>query len=157
MAGRGIERFEDIEAWQLAREAVRSVYGVTKHDAVRRDFGYVDQIRRAVVSIMNNIAEGYERGSNRDFVKFLFIARGSCGEVRSMLYVGLDQGYIDEIQFEEISILCVRVSKATWGLIKSLRRRANWVEGVGLQLFIWAMALQPLTRITFNRCNPCNL
>jgi len=85
-----IQRFEDLEAWQIARELTNQIYTITKKESIRRDYGFVDQIRRAVISIMNNIAEGFERGSNKDFVKFLFIARGSAGEVLSMLYVGLD-------------------------------------------------------------------
>jgi len=89
-----IRRFEDLKAWQYGRDITNTVYSLTKKQQFRSDYGLVDQIRRASVSIMNNIAEGFERGSNRDFVKFLFISRGSAGEVRSLLYVALDQNYI---------------------------------------------------------------
>ena len=75
---------------------------------------------------MNNISEGHERGSNKDFVKFLYIARGSAGEVRSMLYVGLDQGYIDQAAFVRLSELAERASKTCYGLIQYLSENLNW-------------------------------
>ena len=87
-----IERFEEIEAWRVARELTRMVYEVTKGEGFRRDFGLRDQVQRAAVSVMSNIAEGFERGSNREFIQFLFYAKGSAGEVRSQLVVALDQG-----------------------------------------------------------------
>lgn len=77
-----IKRFEDLDTWQVARELTKRVYSLTRDDLVARDFAFIDQIRRSAVSIMNNIAEGFERGSNKDFAKFVFIARGSAGEVR---------------------------------------------------------------------------
>ena len=120
-----IERLEDIKAWQYGRELTNKVYAVTKKPGFNRDYGLVDQIRRAAVSTMNNIAEGYERGSNKDFVRFLFIARGSAGEVRSLLYVALDQGYIADDEFEDICHSCVEVSKTLWGFIKSLRSKSG--------------------------------
>ena len=121
-----IQRFEDLEAWQIARELTNQIYTITKKESVRRDYGFVDQIRRAAISIMNNIAEGFERGSNKDFVKFLFIARGSAGEIRSMLYVGLDQGYLADDTFTRCHDLCVRCSQLCWGLIKHLKKHSNW-------------------------------
>jgi four helix bundle protein len=108
--GSKVEKFEDLKVWQLTRELVRCVYSVTTAPAVARDYGFIDQIRRAVVSIMNNIAEGFERGSNRDFVKFLFIVKASAGEVRSLLYVALDQGYIGAEEFDRIYDMCTQVS-----------------------------------------------
>ncbi|MCP5487536.1 MAG: four helix bundle protein [Verrucomicrobia bacterium] len=89
-----VKKFEELDCWQVARELTREVYALTVGDDCRRDFGFVDQIRRASVSIMNNVAEGFERGSDKEFIKFLYIARASAGEVRSMTYVGLDQGYL---------------------------------------------------------------
>jgi four helix bundle protein len=121
-----IQRFEDLEAWQVARELTSQIYTVTKKESIRRDFGFVDQMRRAAISVMNNIAEGFERGSNRDFAKFLFIARGSAGEVRSMLYVGLDQDYLTDETFKLCHDLCVRCSQLCWGLIKHLKKQSNW-------------------------------
>ncbi len=114
------QRFEELECWQLARELTKSIYELTRQDRMSRDCGFVDQIRRASVSVMNNISEGHERGSNKDFVKFLYIARGSAGEVRNMLYAGLDQGYLDKPTFEKIKELAARTSKACYGLIRYL-------------------------------------
>ncbi len=102
-----VQKFEELDCWQVARELTRAVYAVTQEGACRRDYGYCDQMRRAAVSVMNNVAEGFERGSNRDFVKFLYIARASAGEVRSMSYVGLDQGYISQEIFGQLQELCL--------------------------------------------------
>ncbi len=97
-----IERFEDIEGWQCARELVRMVYGVTNGDEFSRDFGLKDQIQRAAGSVMHNIAEGFDGGSNVEFAKFLRYAQRSCTEVKSQLYAALDQQYITEQQFRAI-------------------------------------------------------
>lgn len=113
--------FEEIEAWQLSRELVKEVYRVSREGAFAKDFGLQDQIRRAAVSIMSNIAEGFERGGNKEFVNFLSIAKGSCGEVRSQLYVAFDQGYVDQVQFESMMHMCIRVSVMLQAFIKSLR------------------------------------
>jgi len=126
-----IEKFEDIVAWQMGRDIANNVYDLTKTNSIRRDRSFVDQMRRAAVSVMNNIAEGYERGSNKDFVKFLFIARGSVGETRSMMYMALDQGYIDDTTFCDVSEKCRKCARMIWGLIKSLRQKADWVEDAG--------------------------
>ena len=113
--------FEEIEAWQLSRELIKDVYRVSREGAFAKDFGLQDQIRRAAVSIMSNIAEGFERGGNKEFVNFLSISKGSCGEVRSQLYVAFDQGYVDQAQFESIVHMCVRVSVMLQAFITSLR------------------------------------
>ena len=125
-----VQRFEDLEAWQIARELANQIYKITKQESVCRDFGFVDQIRRAAISIMNNIAEGFERGSNKDFVRFLFIARGSAGEVRSLLYLGLDQGYLTNSEFSECRDLCIRSGQIIWALIKGLRKRVDFISGM---------------------------
>ena len=91
-----VNRFEDLEAWKIAREIVRAVYGVSQNERFARDYGLKDQIRRSSVSIMSNIAEGFERDGDREFANFLSIAKGSAGETRSLLYVALDQNYISE-------------------------------------------------------------
>ncbi len=106
-----VERFEDLDAWKVGRELATLIYACGREISLSKDYGFKDQIQRAAVSVMNNIAEGFERGSNKDFAKFLFIARGSVGEVRSMLYLALDQKYITEQQFEDASNLCVRESQ----------------------------------------------
>jgi len=135
-----IRRFEDLEAWKFGRKLTKAVYSLTLNENFSRDFGLVDQIRRASVSVMNNTAEGFERGSNKDFVRFLFIARGSAGEVRSLLYVALDQEYITKTEFEETYDLCVQTSRIIWGLIKSLRNKAGWVTG--LKIIVITIAIR---------------
>jgi four helix bundle protein len=121
-----IQRFEDLEAWQIARELTNHIYTITKKESICRDFGFIDQIRRAAISIMNNIAEGFERGTNKDFAKYIFIARGSAGEVRSMLYVALDQGYLTGATFQQCHELSIRCSQLCWGLIIHLKKYSNW-------------------------------
>ena len=116
-----MRRFEEIEAWQFSRELAKQIYEVTKHGPFAHDYGLKDQIQRAAVSIMSNIAEGFERGGNKEFMNFLGIAKGSCGEVRSQLYVALDQGYIDKAQFEGLVQICIRVSVMLQAFITSLR------------------------------------
>ena len=111
------ERFEDILAWQKARVLVDKVYGAFEGS---KDWGFNDQIQRAAVSIMNNIAEGYEKKSNADFVKYLYISKGSCGEVRSMLYVAVDLHKITQPQFNELYALSYGISRMLSGLIKSI-------------------------------------
>jgi four helix bundle protein len=95
-----IKRFEEIKAWQEARKLTNMVYEVTKHQYFAKDFGLADQIRRAAISIMSNIAEGYEGQSKNDFVKFLYYAKRSAGEVRSQLYVALDQEYLSAKEYD---------------------------------------------------------
>ena len=111
------ERFEDILVWQKARVLVNKIYAVT---AYSRDRGFNDQIQRASVSVMNNIAEGYERRSNNEFRNFLYISKGSCGEVRSMLYIASDLNIITKPQYDELNYLCIEVSRMLSGLIKTL-------------------------------------
>jgi four helix bundle protein len=98
-----VKRFEDLAAWRKARELTKRVYEVTCDGPVSRDFGYRDQVRRAALSVMLNISEGFERESgDKDFKHFLSQAKGSAGELRSALYVGLDCGYLNEGQFHEL-------------------------------------------------------
>lgn len=97
-----IERFEDIEAWKLARHLTCRVYGVTDKGAFARDFGLRDQIRRAGGSVMHNIAEGFDAGSNAEFIRFLNYAKRSCTEVQSQLYVALDRKYLTKSEFDDL-------------------------------------------------------
>jgi len=97
-----VKRFEELECWKEAREFVKLVYGLTKKDAFRKDFELVSQLRRSAVSTMANIAEGFHRNSNRDFMKFLDYSRASIAESISHCYVALDQQYIDE---EEMALV----------------------------------------------------
>jgi len=114
-----IERFEDIEAWKEARTLVKEIY---QFFGDVKDYGFRDQIQRAAVSVMSNIAEGFDRGSNREFIKFLIIARGSVSEVRSLGYAALDIGYIDEEIFNKISNRCLKLASLINGFIRYLKR-----------------------------------
>ncbi len=116
------DRFEDIDAWQAARQLARAVYGITSEGAFRRDFGLRDQMRRSAVSAMSNIAEGFERDGNKEFRQFLSIAKGSCGEVRSQLYIAKDVGYLDDETYERLHEEATRVSELISGLMRYLRR-----------------------------------
>ena len=117
MVQKRIEKFEDILTWKKSEKLVLEVYRLFKNS---RDFSFRDQIQRASVSIMNNIAEGYERKGNKEFVKFLYISKGSCGEVRSMLYLALDLRYINKEEFESLYKKSIEISRMLSGLIKYL-------------------------------------
>src|SRR5215471_711140 len=97
-----IQRFEDILAWQKARTLAKNIYDSTRAGAFAKDYGLKDQVQRASVSTMSNIAEGFERGGDREFVQFLSNSKGSCGEVKSHLYVALDLNYITDSTFREL-------------------------------------------------------
>lgn len=112
-----IEKFEDIISWQKGKELCLIIYKIFKNN---RDFGFRDQIQRAAISICNNIAEGFERKGNKELRRFLYISKGSCGEVRSMLYLALKLGYITKKEFQEIYNLSVEISKMLSGFIKTL-------------------------------------
>lgn len=116
-----IERFEEIKSWQLAKTLVKTIYGFTGRASFGKDYGLRDQIQRAAVSIMSNIAEGFERGSQRDFANFLYIARGSCAEVRSLLYVVFELGHISEGEFKQTLQQTEEISKAIFGFIRYLK------------------------------------
>ena len=115
-----IERFEDIKAWQAARELVLAVYRVSGRGKFEKDFGLRDQIQRASVSVMANIAEGFERGSDKEFHRFLYIAKGSAGEVRSHLFVALDLGYVTSDEFDNLRAKAEDVAKTISGFITYL-------------------------------------
>ena len=117
-----IRRFEDLIAWQKARDLTKGVYLLTAATAFSKDFGLRDQIRRAAVSIMSNIAEGFERAGRAEFHQFLVIAKGSCAEVRSQLYVALDAGYVTREQFDKVRSEAEEVGRVIGGLRASLKR-----------------------------------
>jgi four helix bundle protein len=104
------KRFEEMPVWQDARKLTTLIYTWTQREKFARDFGLRDQIQRSAVSIMSNIAEGYERATRKDFLLFISYAKGSVGEVRSQLYIGFDLKYIDEQQFKNGYDLCVSIS-----------------------------------------------
>jgi four helix bundle protein len=117
-----VKQFEDLEIWKEARRLTQAIYQLTKSDKFSRDFVLRDQIRRAAVSIMSNIAEGFERGGNQEFVQFLYVAKASCGEVRSQIYIALDQRYIPKTDSEESIVSFRRLSGMIGNLISYLRR-----------------------------------
>ena len=116
-----IYRFEDLDAWKIARELTRDVYQITRADEFSRDFGLKNQIRKASVSVMSNIAEGFERDGNREFCNFLSIGKGSAGEVRSQLYVALDQDYITRSEFDHIYLKAQESGRVIAGLSNYLK------------------------------------
>lgn len=118
----GFKRFEDILAWQKARQATKLVYEITNEGSFARDFGLRDQIRRSSVSIMANIAEGYGRCSDKEFSNFLNIAHGSIAETQSHLYIALDLSYLSQEDFEKLYALLDEVSKMIMSLTQHLRR-----------------------------------
>ena len=115
-----IERFEDAEVWRLARECAKKIYLRSMTGNLGKDYSFRDQIRRSSVSIMANIAEGLERNTNKELRQFLFIAKGSAGELRSHFYLALDIGYLEEEEFREFTELLTKISKSLSGFIKYL-------------------------------------
>ena len=122
-----IKRFEDVEAWKKGRELTQRIYQITSQTKFTRDYTLRDQIRRAAISITSNIAEGFDRGGNREFVQFLAIARGSASELKSQLYTALDVGYVDQKEFAELYQLAHSVVLLIGGFIKYLHTvRTGW-------------------------------
>lgn len=118
-----IECFEDFTAWQEARKLATEIYQATRQGAFARDFGLANQIQRAAVSVMSNIAEGYERNSDNEFSRFLAIAKGSCAEVRSQLYIAYDIGYLEDEDFQQLMRQAESVGRLVAALRNSVERR----------------------------------
>jgi four helix bundle protein len=116
------KQFEDLEVWQEARRLTQVIYRLTKAERFLKDFALRDQVQRAAVSVMSNIAEGFERGGNQEFIQFLYVAKASCGEVGSQIYVALDQGYMSKTDSEDSIIDFRRLSGMIGNLINYLRR-----------------------------------
>ena len=116
-------KFEELIAWQKARQLTKEIYRTTRKVDFSRDFGLVSQIQRATVSIMSNIAEGHERDGSAEFHRFLHMAKGSCAEVRSQLYVALDIGYIENQEFELLLNLAEEVARIIGGLRIAIKNR----------------------------------
>jgi len=112
-----IQKFEDIVAWQKSQDLVIEIYSLFRES---KDYGFKDQICRATISISNNIAEGFDRSSNKDFVRFLYISLASCSEVKSMLYLAERLSYLNTENAERLRHNCIEISKIITGLIKSL-------------------------------------
>lgn len=116
------QKFEEIQAWKLARVLANRIYDVTSQPDFSHDYGLRYQIQRASISILSNIAEGFERSGDKEFVQFLYVAKGSCGEVRSQLYLAHDRYYVSEEDFEELLKKALQLSRLLAGLIKYLRQ-----------------------------------
>jgi four helix bundle protein len=116
-----LTRFEDLECWQEARSLVRTVYAATRDGAFRKDLRLSGQIQAAAASVMANIAEGFIRRSDKEFIQFLFIAMSSAAEVQSHLYIALDQGYVDQKQFDEMYTQANKTAMIISGLLTYLR------------------------------------
>lgn len=112
-----INTFEEIIAWQKAKDLTIQIYSIFNES---KDFGFRDQIQRASVSVMNNIAEGYETGTNRHFKHYLFTAKASCAEVRSMIILGFELGKLSKEQYDKLYSLSLEISRMISGLIKTL-------------------------------------
>ncbi len=119
-----VERFDDLRIWSLARDVAGLIYRLTAEPAFSRDFVLRDQLRRAAVSISSNIAEGFSRRSNKEFVQFLFIAKGSAAEAQSQLYLARDQAYIAEQDFD-------KVYAEIDALAKQISRFITYLKGAG--------------------------
>ena len=117
-----VKNFEDIEIWKDARLLTKAIYQMTKDTGFAKDFALRDQIRRVSMSVMSNIAEGFERGGNQEFIQFLYVAKASCGEVRSQLYVAFDQAYVAQKNFDDASQSFRRLSIMISNLIDYLKR-----------------------------------
>jgi four helix bundle protein len=116
-----IKYFEDIVSWQEARKLNMEIRNMIRKKKFETNFGLINQIERSAGSIMDNIAEGFERGGNKEFIHFLFIAKGSCGELRSQMYRAMDSGYIKQDEFDTVSALCVRVNHLIFKMIDYLQ------------------------------------
>lgn len=119
-----IRRFEELECWQEARSLTKTVYDYTKHDLFSKDFRLSGQITGASISIMNNICEGFDSRSNKEFLRFLHYSRRSCSEVQNCLYIASDQGYISNIEFQTTYNQCAKVRMIIDGLIRHLKKRS---------------------------------
>jgi len=122
-----LESFEELIAWQKARVLSSEIYRITKAEKFRTDFPLVNQIRRASTSVMSNIAEGFERGGRAEFHQYLVVAKGSCAEVRSQLYVALDVGYLGKDEFQKLYDSTAELGRIIGGLRASVdtRRRVK--------------------------------
>jgi four helix bundle protein len=115
-------RFEDMDLWQDTRKLCKEIFEITNDGAFKSDFRFRDQIRASSGSIMDNLAEGFERGGNKELIQFLYIAKGSCGETRSQIYRALDFNYINKEDHQKICAQCVMISRKISGFINYLKQ-----------------------------------
>jgi four helix bundle protein len=124
-----VERFEDLVAWQKARQLRKDVFAMRRAESLRREFDYKSQTKRAAISIMSNVAEGFERGGRAEFAQFLSTAKASCAEVRSLLYVALDEKYISDADFKRLSGQAEEVARVIGGLRSAVVRQRDAQRG----------------------------
>lgn len=120
-----VEEFEDLVAWQKARTLVKAIYQVSSQGKFAKDYGLAGQIQRAAVSIMSNVAEGFERGNRAEFAQYLSVAKGSCSELRSQLYVSLDNDYISEETFNQLMMQAKEVGRIVGGLRAAVAKQRD--------------------------------
>ena len=125
-----INKFEDLDIWKIARKVVNDIYKLTNRDKFSRDFALRDQIRRSAIGILSNIAEGFESGSDKQFARYLKIAKGSAGECRSQLYIALDQEYLNHDKFSNLKSQLITCSKKLSRLINYLNSSKNKVRDI---------------------------
>lgn len=114
------KKFEDIEAWQKARALAKEIYNISENENFKKDFALREQIRKSAISVISNIAEGFARRTNKEFVQFLYVSHGSVAEIEAQLYTALDLGYIKREKFESLYKECYEISRMLMGLIKYL-------------------------------------
>lgn len=124
-----VERFEDLVAWQKARELTREIYQITRKGAFAKDYGPANQIQRAAVSIMSNIAEGFERNGMNERLQFFATAKASCAEVRPQLYIALDVGYLTQTEFDTLLVMSEEVARILGKLRQSLIEKRDRNNG----------------------------
>jgi len=124
-----VARFEDLIAWQKARELTKAIYQLTRQGTFAKDYGLVNQMQRAAVSVMSNIAEGFERARPAEFHQFLSIAKASCAEVRSLLYVAFDVGHLAEADYQRLLAQSEEVARIIGGLRASVERQRDQQRG----------------------------
>ena len=124
-----VEKFEDLIAWQKARELTKLIHAASGNGGFAKDWGLKDQIRRASVSVMSNVAEGFDRAGRAEFHQFLVIAKGSCAEVRAQLYVALDAEYVSKEQFDKIYAVAEETGRIVNGLRAAVERQRDEMRG----------------------------
>ena len=117
-----VKCFEDLKTWQMGRELCKEVFRITNYELFSKDYRLKDQIKALSGSIMDNIAEGFERNGNKEFIQFLYIAKGSCGETRSQLHRALDYNYISEDEFNNLRDNTINISQAIGSFINYLKQ-----------------------------------
>lgn len=117
-----IEQFEDIKAWQESRKLLNQIYNLSMKDHFSKDWELKNQIKRSAISVMSNIAEGFDRSTDKEFIQFLRISTGSCAEIKSQLYIALDRKYVDKKEFDQAYNQANKVTSLLNGFIRYLKK-----------------------------------